>query len=640
MKPMRPGLIVSIAAILITAGTVCAWSTPSAVVSTSEDSLDPRMTVDSNGRCHVVWRERTDGTTFRIWYSNNILGPFGLPTEISQATSAHSGSPVIAADGSDLHAAWICDPDDTNIDIWYRRNTAGNWGPIFNASNTVTKSLRPAIAARNGVGPVVAWDEAIYADDNYDTFFADWNGAGFNPAINISNTAGGAVYGSVNVNIVVAPNGDVTAVWADRITGDYHVNARRRVAGVWQPRQELSGLRTGPATPGIAVSSDNRVHVVYEADGTIWYQIWNGSAWSAPVGLPGGLNSGIRPKIAIDSEGFAHVVADAFTDGNNRDIFYSTNAAGSWSSWVNISNLPGTQSLNPDIGCAAGLITVTWQENSNGAGGTGVYNIWHATQPRPVPGPTGTIGGTVRDSFGHLLSGACVSAAGYYYVAVTAADGTYSIPSVPVGTYSVTAARTWHTSQTHESVEVAAGETATVDFALVPVQPEPVTDFTVAAGNTLNTLKWTNPSGGNFAGTIIRFSTEGFPAGPADGMLLVDRPAAPGTTDMYQHAGLTNGVLYYYAAFSRSDTCVYAAGVFASGRPFGPADFDHDGDVDQTDFGVFQSCFSGAFVPQENQACEPALLDADNDVDTDDLAVFRQCLSGSGVSADPHCAAY
>jgi len=46
------------------------------------------MTVDSNGRCHVVWRERTGGTTFRIWYSNNVLGPFSSPTEISQAGSA------------------------------------------------------------------------------------------------------------------------------------------------------------------------------------------------------------------------------------------------------------------------------------------------------------------------------------------------------------------------------------------------------------------------------------------------------------------------------------------------------------------------------------------------------------------------
>ena len=217
-RPMRRDIrTVAIASFLLlgSAGAVRAWSTPEPVVSTSEDSLDPRMTVDSNGRCHVVWRERTGGSLFRIWYSNNVFGAFAPPIEISQATSAQSGSPVIAADGPNLHAAWICDLDGTNFEIWYRKKTAGGWGTILNASNTSIKSLRPAIAARNGVGPVIAWDEAVYADDNYDTYFADWNGSGFNTAVNISNTPGGTGYGSVNVNIVVAPNGDVTAVWAD-----------------------------------------------------------------------------------------------------------------------------------------------------------------------------------------------------------------------------------------------------------------------------------------------------------------------------------------------------------------------------------------------------------------------------------------
>jgi len=637
MRQIGARLVVSNVVVLATAGIVGAWSTPSAVVSTSQDSLDPRMTVDSNGRCHVVWRERTGGTIFRIWYTNNTTGPFADPVEISQAGSAQSYSPAIAADGTDLHAAWICDPDGTNFEIWYRRKTAGGWGTIFNASNTSIKSLRPAIAARNSVGPVVAWDEAVYADDNYDTFFADWNGSGFNAAINISNTPGGTVYGSVNVNIAVAPNGDVTAVWAESITGDYHVNARRCVDGVWQPRQELSTLKTGPATPGIAVSGDNRVHVVYEAEGAIWYQIWNGSTWAAPAGLPGGLNSGIRPRIAIDSEGSAHVVADAYAD--NRDIFYCTNAGGSWSAWLNISNTAGTHSFNADIGYAAGLITVTWQEPGDGTGGTGVFNTWYATQPTPPLTPTGTIAGTVRDNFGNGVPGASVWAAGYYYVAITAADGAYTIPSVPVGTYSVTAAKVWYSSQSVPGVEVTAGAAAGVDFTLQATPPDPVVSLTATPGNTANTLEWTNPTTGNFAGTMLRFSTSAHPATPADGTLVIDKPAAPGSADTFQHTGLTNGLTYYYTAFAHTDALVYAGGVNASAKPFGPADHDRDGDVDQSDFGHFQACYSGAFVPQNDPNCRDAMLEGgDDDVDAQDFAVFMQCLAGPGVAADPLCA--
>ncbi|HOW73384.1 MAG TPA: lamin tail domain-containing protein [Phycisphaerae bacterium] len=61
-----------------------------------------------------------------------------------------------------------------------------------------------------------------------------------------------------------------------------------------------------------------------------------------------------------------------------------------------------------------------------------------------------------------------------------------------------------------------------------------------------------------------------------------------------------------------------------------PCDFDHDGDVDQEDFGYLQGCFSGYGVPQTNPACLDARLAGHDYVDQQDLAIFRACLSGSG----------
>jgi len=69
-----------------------------------------------------------------------------------------------------------------------------------------------------------------------------------------------------------------------------------------------------------------------------------------------------------------------------------------------------------------------------------------------------------------------------------------------------------------------------------------------------------------------------------------------------------------------------------------PGDLDRDGDVDQTDFGLFQQCLSGADVPQEEPACESALLDEDNDVDANDFGIFQVCISGPNIPADPNCA--
>ncbi|UCD27319.1 MAG: hypothetical protein JSV03_09305 [Planctomycetota bacterium] len=57
------------------------------------------------------------------------------------------------------------------------------------------------------------------------------------------------------------------------------------------------------------------------------------------------------------------------------------------------------------------------------------------------------------------------------------------------------------------------------------------------------------------------------------------------------------------------------------------ADFDDDNDVDQEDFGWFQTCYSGpgAFPTTE---CEPADFDSDRDVDVEDFVTFQNCMGG------------
>lgn len=65
-------------------------------------------------------------------------------------------------------------------------------------------------------------------------------------------------------------------------------------------------------------------------------------------------------------------------------------------------------------------------------------------------------------------------------------------------------------------------------------------------------------------------------------------------------------------------------------------DYDHDGDVDVTDFDVFKACADGPAIPRDAN-CGSSDFDADNDVDMDDFGTFQRCLSGENVPADPGC---
>ncbi len=66
-------------------------------------------------------------------------------------------------------------------------------------------------------------------------------------------------------------------------------------------------------------------------------------------------------------------------------------------------------------------------------------------------------------------------------------------------------------------------------------------------------------------------------------------------------------------------------------------DFDGDGDIDQSDFGRFQACLSGTFVPQNDPNCAKAKYDQNTFVDQNDMFLFLQCLTGPGIPANPAC---
>ncbi len=86
---------------------------------------------------------------------------------------------------------------------------------------------------------------------------------------------------------------------------------------------------------------------------------------------------------------------------------------------------------------------------------------------RPAANP-GTIQGTVRDTSNNPVQGAQVVATpGNIASSSTGSTGTYSL-QVPSGTYNLTARAPLYSDQTKTGVTVASGQTATVDFSLIP----------------------------------------------------------------------------------------------------------------------------------------------------------------------------
>jgi hypothetical protein len=65
------------------------------------------------------------------------------------------------------------------------------------------------------------------------------------------------------------------------------------------------------------------------------------------------------------------------------------------------------------------------------------------------------------------------------------------------------------------------------------------------------------------------------------------------------------------------------------------ADADDDGDVDQDDYAVFQTCYDPSSVPGDPEYCSCFDQDGDSNVDNDDFLEFQACATGPGILIDP-----
>jgi hypothetical protein len=99
----------------------------------------------------------------------------------------------------------------------------------------------------------------------------------------------------------------------------------------------------------------------------------------------------------------------------------------------------------------------------------------------------GTLQGTVTDAdTGLPIMGATVSADGYS--TTTDASGFYSFPSIPEGSYDVTAEMTGYVSETASGVTVTADTTTTQDFALSPLPAVPSIESSDSTGAKKDTF--------------------------------------------------------------------------------------------------------------------------------------------------------
>ena len=199
----------------------------------------------------------------------------------------------------------------------------------------------------------------------------------------------------------------------------------------------------------------------------------------------------------------------------------------------------------------------------------------------------GTILGTVTDPSGAVVSGAKVTVrntgTGLERTAQTSADGSYSIPELPIGTYSVTVSQAGFQTSVTTDVTVDVATERRVDFALktgevstrVEVSGEflPQVETTSAElGGTLTAETITNLPVNGRDYTKLIYLNPGVAGSPDQ---ISDSPGSYGTFSMNGSRGRSNNFLLDGTDMNdgyRNDPAINEAGVFGDPATILPID--------------------------------------------------------------------
>ncbi len=182
-------------------------------------------------------------------------------------------------------------------------------------------------------------------------------------------------------------------------------------------------------------------------------------------------------------------------------------------------------------------IQVTWAPATSPCGGGVTYAVYRDAAPAFVPGPANRIASAVTGT-AYTDTAGLTAATTHYYIVRALAD-----------------------ENGEEDANVIRQSGTLSTGACAAGAPAPVRFFDASSADQKNTLDRVDP-GGAYEKTHITFTTDGSvppcPGGtPVPGSPFVGSPGAPAHVD---HAGLTNGTTYRYAA------CVEAAGEHSSAR--------------------------------------------------------------------------
>jgi alpha-tubulin suppressor-like RCC1 family protein len=297
------------------------WVTAT-IDSTSLSGTGTSLAIDSNDHLHVAYK--TNST--EIAYMTNQSGSW-VKTTLDANSSGSWGVNYINLmldEGDDPHVVYT---DMVDYDVFYMSNTRGTWERVLIAGDSISKTSDATMDENGGI------HVAYYIDGSFDDIgYAAVRSLTHRPQFEIEpDLPNGVFLGVENGTIYGTPSEvlDLTeyTIWANTTRTSAFTTLSMNVD--WELMPSVSTLEVQRNTAITPI--------------TFNWTAWSSGVVNSTTDVQTTGNAGEYNNIGIDSNDKVHIV---FYRSDNTNIYYSTNASGSWVT----STVDSGTSENPNVG--------------------------------------------------------------------------------------------------------------------------------------------------------------------------------------------------------------------------------------------------------------------------------------------------
>ena len=283
-----------------------------------------------------------------------LLAAWTTPVNISN-TEMKSGAPAITiGEHNSIHVVWR----DLDTDPWtpgevlYRYSDGAIWFDTINTSSDTTSSQDPRIAIDTLGYPHVIWEDWGMMEGPAKVYYSFFTGDSFATSLCLTDSLQPGAFTRLGDIAIDSANG-IHIVWSAETESVFVVYYVRGEDGAWSLSVNISNNPRGNSSiPRMAIDSESNLHVVWKESETdtsyyteIYYSKFDGDSWSTPLNISDLPDYSSDQQIAVSPEGYPHVVWE-----EGFHIYYAFYDGKEWSAPFPVSDtLTGERGFLPDI---------------------------------------------------------------------------------------------------------------------------------------------------------------------------------------------------------------------------------------------------------------------------------------------------